>query len=101
MNDNDSARMRAKANNIAVLRTVVAGYLTYLGGSLVWDRLQGESTLAPAMAWGLGLLFVAAGLGFGLYTWKRWQADAKVAEKAAAEAQDGPEEPPEDDEGAR
>ena len=43
---------------VAALRAVVAGYLLYLGGSLIWDLLKGSSTLPPALAW-------AAGLGSG------------------------------------
>ena len=41
-------------------------------------------------AWLVGALFAAVAVGFGLYTWKRYQADLRDAEL--------PEEGPEGDE---
>jgi hypothetical protein len=69
----------SKAVNMATLRAVVAGYLVYLGGSLIYDLLKGQSSMSSAVAWALGLLFIAAGLGYGLYIWKRWRADSSEA----------------------
>lgn len=79
MDNSEASKKRARAANMGVLRAVVAAYLVYLGGSLIRDWLQGGSTLAPWMVWLCGLFFIAAGLGFGLYTWRRWKADAKAA----------------------
>ena len=64
-----------RLRGFAIVRAVVAGYLVYLGGSLIYDYLGGSSTMSPVAAWGLGLLFIAAGAGFGVYTWRRWRAE--------------------------
>jgi hypothetical protein len=84
---------RARASNVATLRAVVAAYLLYLGGSLIWDMLKGKSTLSPAFAWIAGLGFIAAALVFGFYTWKRWRAELEAAKLPPAEADDGTETP--------
>ena len=68
---------RSKAINRAVLRGAVAGYLIYLGGSLVYDLIQGTSSLSPVLGWIVGPFFVIAGVGFGWITWRRWKADEK------------------------
>ena len=81
------AQKRNRAMNIATLRAVVAAYLVYLGGSLIVDYLRGRSGVSPILAWGPGLLFIAAGIGFGYYTWKIWRAAAAAAEPSAEEEQ--------------
>lgn len=83
------AQMRTKAINLATLRAVVAGYLIYLGASLIYDLLKGRTSLSPALSWSMGLLFIAAGVGYGLYVWRRWQADSskEAAESDAADEQ--------------
>lgn len=86
MPDNDAAKKRAKATNTAALRAVVAGYLIYLGVSLIYELLQGRATFSSALTLALGLVFVASGAAFGLYTWRRW----KAAVRAAEEEQDEP-----------
>ena len=81
---------RTKANNLAVLRAVVAGYLIYLGYGLIRDLLRGTSTLSPAFAWAAGLGFIAAALAFGFYTWRLWRrelAAAKLPKQAEDAAQ--------------
>lgn len=83
------AQKRNRAMNIATLRAVVAAYLVYLGGSLIVDYLRGRSGVSPFLAWGPGLLFIAAGIGFGYYTWKTWRAAAAAAEQSAEEEQNG------------
>ena len=86
-NTQTAAQKRTKAINFATLRAVVAGYLIYLGGSLIYDLLKGRATMSPVLVWGIGLLFIAAGVGYGLYIWKRWQADSseETAEHDAAD----------------
>ena len=74
----DTAK-RSAAANIAVLRAAVAAYLIYLGYTLIRDAITGVSTMAPALAWAAGLLFIAAAAVFGLYTWRRWCADMERA----------------------
>lgn len=81
-NDKGSERSRTKAINMSILRAVVAGYLIYLGGSLINDLLRGNSGLSPAVGWTVGLLFCISGAAFLWYSWRRW----KQAEAAAAEA---------------
>ena len=78
---------RTKATNTATLRAVVAGYLLYLGGSLLWDLLKGTSTLSPALAWTAGLGFIAAALAFGLYTWRTWRRELEAAKLPPPEAE--------------
>ena len=80
------AAKRAKATNLATLRAVVAGYLAYLGGSLIWDMLKGKSTLSPTLTWVAGLGFIAAALAFGFYTWRTWRAALEAAKLPPAEA---------------
>lgn len=75
-----------RLRGFAVVRAAVAGYLVYLGGSLIWDLRKGSSTLPPAAAWGLGLVFIAAGLAFALYTWRRWKKDSADAEEPEEDA---------------
>ena len=89
MNENRTEQNRAlgRQRNMAALRAVVAAYLAYLGGSLLWDRLSGKSDMALWAVWVCGILFIAAGIGFGWYTWKRWQADKKKAEEENGEDQ--------------
>ena len=82
----DTAK-RTKANNLAGLRAVVAGYLVYLGFSLIRDLLRGTSTLSPAFAWAAGLGFIAAALAFGFYAWKLWKRELAAA-KLPPQAED-------------
>ena len=75
-----------KAVNHAVLRGVIAVYLVYLGGSLLYDLVKGTSSLSPVVGWTIGPLFVIAGTAFGFFTWRRWKADEKEVEKLIQEA---------------
>ncbi len=90
-----------KAVNRGVLRGVVAGYLVYLGGSMLYELIQGTSTLSPVLGWTVGPLFVIAGAGFGFLTYRRWKADeaavqAQVEEAAASEDPDRDDLPEQD-----
>ena len=76
---------RNRAMNLASLRAVVAAYLVYLGGSLIVDHLRGRSEMPPLLAWAAGLIFIAAGLGFGYYIWKQWKSESAPAIPAANE----------------
>ncbi len=77
---------RTKASNFAVLRTLVAAYLVWLGFSLIRDHLRGVSTLPPALVWAAGLGFIAAALAFGFYTWKLWRRELDAAKFPPPEA---------------
>ena len=77
---------RTKANNLAVLRAVVAAYLAWLGFSLIRDCVRGASTLSPAFAWTVGLVFIAAALAFAFYIWRQWKRGLAAARLPKPEA---------------
>ena len=70
-----------RVSNFFALRLAVAAYLVYLGFDLLRDFLAGASTLSAAAAWGFGLGFMAAGLGFGVYSFLRYRRET-AKEKA-------------------
>ena len=74
---------RNKAGSIAALRVAVAVYLFYLGLSMIRDLLRGVSTMSPVFVWIVGLVFIAAAVAFGFYTWRRWRADVEAARFSA------------------
>ena len=84
-NEYDMAK-RTKAQNFAVLRTVVAAYLAWLGFSLIRDCVRGASTLSPAFAWTVGLVFIAAALAFAFYIWRQWKRELAAARLLKPEA---------------
>ncbi|MDO4990709.1 MAG: hypothetical protein Q4E45_09420 [Eubacteriales bacterium] len=84
------AAKRTRANNLAVLRALVAAYLAWLGFSLIRDCVRGASTLSPAFAWTGGLVFIAAAFAFAFYIrrqWKRELAAARLPKQAEDAAQ--------------
>ena len=83
----DTAK-RTKANNLAVLRVLVAAYLAWLGFSLIRDCVRGASTLSPAFAWTAGLVFIAASLAFAFYIWKQWTRELAAARLPKSEAEE-------------
>lgn len=85
-----NAGQRQKAVNMAALRAAVAAYLMYLGGSLIWDRLRGNSSLPPALAWLAGLGFLLCGAAFGWYTWRRWRSERDAAAESGGSAGEEP-----------
>ncbi len=90
MDENRNKSETAKDNravNLFALRLAVAAYLCYLGVDMLRTFLVGASTLAPAVAWGCGLGFPAAGLGFALYSYLRWRRET-AARKGQAAAED-------------
>ena len=70
---------RSRAGTTLSLRAIAAGYLIYLGWTLVRDLLNKSSTMTPWIGWAAGLGFAAAGAAFGWYAWRRYQADLKAA----------------------
>ena len=79
-NDSFDPARKTKISTIAVLRAVVAGYLFYLGFTILRDLLQGGASpagtpgsLPPWLLWLCGILFILAALAFGWYTWKQYQ----------------------------
>ena len=97
MFNNGAPNPRGRAMTMATLRAVVAGYLIYLGGSLIYGHLKGESEMIPWMAWFFGIFFILAGIAFGIYTWKRYKQETaekpeETQEETAGEAADEPAE---------
>ena len=87
------AAKRTRANNLAVLRALVAAYLAWLGFSLIRDCLRGASTLSPAFAWTVGLVFIAAALAFAFYIWRQWKRELAAARLPKPEANEADPEP--------
>ena len=81
-----------RAKSAAVLRGIVAGYIIYLGGSLIVDHLRGSSTLSPWAVWTAGLGFIAAGAAFGVYVWRRFRIEREKAKLQPPEQQPSEEE---------
>ena len=69
-----------KASTAAIFRAVVAGYIFFLG----WKIANGESDSMSSLAARLiGGAFMLAAVGFGIYAFKRWQADKKAQDSIA------------------
>lgn len=68
--------LRTKAGKKALFRTLVAGYLVYLG----WNIATGESdSMTQLTARVIGGVFIAAAAAFGLYTFRSWRSDMAAA----------------------
>ena len=95
MDQKEKPALRANPRGQALLRGVIAGYLVYLGGSLIYDLIRGVSTLPPGLVWTVGPLFVICGLAYGLFTWRRWKAEEGESAKPEAPAAEdsAPEDP--------
>ena len=74
MTNSDRNNGAPRSETAAILRFLVAGYLFYLGVSLIRDRLTGRSTLPGALVWVCGAAFIAAGILFAWFTWRRYRA---------------------------
>lgn len=75
MNGSRVPEPRGRESGMALLRALVAGYLIYLGVTMILDRIAGRSEMPLWLSWTCGLLFVLAGVFFGWYTWKRYRED--------------------------
>ncbi|MDO4862137.1 MAG: hypothetical protein Q3984_05660 [Eubacteriales bacterium] len=91
-NRETSAAKSSRTVNLFALRLAVAAYLVYLGFDLLRTYLVGASTLSPAAAWGCGVGFMAAGLGFGLYSLLRYRREAAAEKNKTEETGKTPEE---------
>ena len=76
----------SRAQTAALLRTVVAGYIMYLGWKIATNTE--ESSMSPLVAKLIGGVFIAAAIGFGIYVFKRWKADSAAEKLAAEEAEE-------------
>ena len=86
------ARRGSRAGTTLSLRAVAAGYLIYLGWTMVRDLLNGSSTLPVWLSWTAGIGFAAVGAAFGWYSWKRYQADMKAERTQEEEKSPGEDE---------
>ena len=71
---------RSRATISAVLRSIVAFYLAYLGWTVAQNADGPDTTMKPWMGWAICAVFMAVAIVFGVYTLKRYQADLKAAE---------------------
>ena len=76
---------RSKAITMAILRAAVSGYLIYLGFTMIKDYVEGNSTLAPWLAWTCGMFFILGGAAFIWYSWKQYRAETKETPKESAD----------------
>ncbi len=70
----------SRATGSGVLRAAVAGYLIYLGYNIISDMLSGVSGMQPALAWLIGILFIACAIAFAVYSYIRYRKELKAAE---------------------
>ena len=92
MDDNGKNRSGSgsRSVNLFALRAAVSAYLIYLGFDLFRAWLVGASTLSPTLAWLCGPGFMAAGLGFGVYSFLRYRRERDAAaDRESAEHGDG------------
>ena len=64
-----------RESGMALLRALAAGYLLYLGVTMILDRIAGRSEMPLWLSWTCGVIFVLAGAVFGWYTWKRYRGE--------------------------
>ncbi len=77
-------QLRAQAGMKATFRGLVAAYIVYLGYQLIRDAAGGWQIAA-------GVFFIAAALGFGIYTFRRWRIDLEAARLPDEEETDNEE----------
>ena len=78
------AASKNRTGNFFALRLAVSAYLVYLGFDILRDFLSGASTLPTFSAWGFGVGFMVAGVGFAAYSFLRYRRE-KEAEDAKGE----------------
>ena len=71
---------RSRATISAVLRSIVAFYMAYLGWTIAQNSGGADTTMQPWQGWAICAVFMAVAIGFGVYTLKRYQTDLKAAE---------------------
>ena len=70
---------RAKAGTAATLRAVISVYVIYLGWTVLKGVLNGSSPVPVWVGWLVAIVFTAAAIAFGVYTWKTWRRDLEAA----------------------
>ena len=80
-------RKRSKASISAVLRSIVAFYLAYLGWTIAQNSGGADTTMTRPVGWLICAVFTACGIAFGVYTLKSYQRDMKEAQLPDKEAE--------------
>ena len=70
---------RAKAGTAATLRAVISVYIIYLGWTVLKGVQNGSSPVPVWVGWLVAIVFTAAAVAFGVYTWKTWRRDLEAA----------------------
>ena len=73
-------KKRSKASITAVLRSIVAFYLAYLGWTVAQNSGGPDTTMEAWTGWTVFAVFTAVGIAFGVYTLKSYQRDLKQAQ---------------------
>lgn len=73
-------RKRSRASISAVLRSIVAFYLAYLGWTIAGNSGGENTTMTRPVGWLICAAFTLAGIAFGVYTLKCYQRDLKEAQ---------------------
>ena len=81
---------RAKAGTAATLRAVISVYIIYLAWSVLKGVRNGSSPVPVWVGWLVAIVFTAAAIAFGFYTWKTYLRD-KEAARLPADDGDGEE----------
>ena len=79
--------VRTRESSFTVVRAVVAGYLVYLGFSLLRGTTDGGTAMPLRLKWFFSLLFIIAGLLFAVYTWRRWRRFSTGQERSGTDEQ--------------
>ena len=70
---------RNRASTAATLRGVVALYLIYIGWKIASGSVSEDASISLWAGVLIGVLFIVAAIGFGVYTVWRYRADMKAA----------------------
>ncbi len=81
--------VRTRESSFTVVRAVVAGYLVYLGFSLLRGTTDGGTAMPLRLKWFFSLLFIAGGVLFAVYTWRRWRRFSTGQEQSEADEDPG------------
>ena len=70
---------RARAGTAATLRAAISLYIIYLAWSILKGVQNGSSPVPVWAGWLAAIVFTAAAIAFGVYTWKTWHRDLEAA----------------------
>ena len=70
---------RARAGTAATLRAAISLYIIYLAWSILKGVQNGSSPVPVWAGWLAAIVFTAAAIAFGVYTWKTWHRGLEAA----------------------